>query len=116
MVIEGGYSLRGSVKISGAKNAGLVLIAASIMAVGETILDNVPRICDTEIMIEILNEIGCRLVGMLTAAFLYARQQVSLIIEPLMSYPRNFVPLIFFWVLCWPARDVRLFLCQAGVI
>jgi len=58
MVIEGGQALHGSVKISGAKNAGLVLIAASIMADGETILDNVPRICDTEVMVEILNEMG----------------------------------------------------------
>ena len=58
MVIEGGHALHGSVKISGAKNAGLVLIAASIMADGETILDNVPRICDTEVMVEILNEMG----------------------------------------------------------
>lgn len=57
-MIEGGHPLRGRVKISGAKNAGLVLIAASIMADGETILDNVPRICDTEVMVEILNEMG----------------------------------------------------------
>jgi len=60
MVIEGGHPLHGSVKISGAKNAGLVLIAASIMASGETILDNVPRICDTEVMVEILNEMGAQ--------------------------------------------------------
>lgn len=58
MVIEGGYALYGRVKISGAKNAGLVLIAASIIAEGETILDNVPRICDTEVMVEILNQMG----------------------------------------------------------
>ncbi|MEQ8237367.1 MAG: UDP-N-acetylglucosamine 1-carboxyvinyltransferase [Syntrophomonadaceae bacterium] len=58
MVIEGGHALFGRVKISGAKNAGLVLIAASIMADGETVLDNVPRICDTEVMVEILNQMG----------------------------------------------------------
>jgi UDP-N-acetylglucosamine 1-carboxyvinyltransferase len=58
LVIEGGHALQGSVKISGAKNAGLVLIAASIMAEGETILDNVPRICDTKVMVEILLEMG----------------------------------------------------------
>ena len=58
LVIEGGFPLRGRVKISGAKNAGLVLMAASIMADGETILDNVPRICDTEVMVGILNEMG----------------------------------------------------------
>jgi UDP-N-acetylglucosamine 1-carboxyvinyltransferase len=58
IVIVGGQALHGSVRVSGAKNAGLVLIAASIMADGETILDNVPRICDTEVMVEILNEMG----------------------------------------------------------
>lgn len=42
LYIEGGYPLYGQVRISGAKNAALVLIAASIMAEGETILDNVP--------------------------------------------------------------------------
>ncbi len=58
LVIEGGQPLYGNVRISGAKNAGLVLIAASIMAEGETILDNVPKICDVEVMIQILNEMG----------------------------------------------------------
>lgn len=58
LVIQGGQPLYGHVHISGAKNAALVLIAASIMAEGETILDNVPKICDVEVMIEILNEMG----------------------------------------------------------
>lgn len=58
LLIEGGYSLNGEVQVSGAKNAGLVLLVASIMADGETILDNVPRIRDVEVMISILNEIG----------------------------------------------------------
>lgn len=58
LVIQGGQPLYGNVSISGAKNAALVLIAASIMAEGETILDNVPKICDVEVMIKILNEMG----------------------------------------------------------
>lgn len=58
LIIEGGQPLHGSVHISGAKNAGLVLMAASIMANGQTILDNVPCIRDVEIMIKILNDIG----------------------------------------------------------
>lgn len=58
LVIEGGRPLFGKVKISGAKNAGLVLMVASIMAEGKTILDNVPRIRDVEVMIQILNDIG----------------------------------------------------------
>ncbi len=58
LLIEGGYSLNGEVQVSGAKNAGLVLLVASIMAEGETVLDNVPRIRDVEVMISILNEVG----------------------------------------------------------
>ncbi len=56
--IEGGHSLEGKVRVSGAKNAGLVLMAASILADGEVILDNLPRIRDVEIMMQILNDIG----------------------------------------------------------
>ncbi|MBO8159637.1 UDP-N-acetylglucosamine 1-carboxyvinyltransferase [Thermosyntropha sp.] len=58
LIVEGGTPLRGSVRVSGAKNAGLVLMVASILAEGETILDNMPRIRDVEVMIQILNEIG----------------------------------------------------------
>ncbi len=58
LCIEGGHPLHGLVRVSGAKNAGLVLMAASIMGDGETILDNLPRIRDVEVMIEILNDIG----------------------------------------------------------
>lgn len=58
MIINGGNPLFGTVRISGAKNAGLVLMAASILAEGETILDNLPRIRDVEVMTQILNEIG----------------------------------------------------------
>lgn len=58
LIIEGGQPLFGCVRASGAKNAGLVLMAASIMAEGRTILDNVPQIRDVEVMIKILNDIG----------------------------------------------------------
>ncbi|MEN6350183.1 MAG: UDP-N-acetylglucosamine 1-carboxyvinyltransferase [Syntrophomonas sp.] len=58
LIIEGGHPLNGRVRVSGAKNAGLVLLVASIMAEGETILDNMPCIRDVEVMIQILNDIG----------------------------------------------------------
>ncbi len=60
LLIKGGNPLNGKVRVSGAKNAGLVIMAASIMAEGETILDNLPRIRDVEVMIQILNEIGAQ--------------------------------------------------------
>lgn len=58
LIIKGGNPLYGTVRASGAKNAGLVIMAASIMADGETILDNLPRIRDVEVMIKILNDIN----------------------------------------------------------
>ncbi len=58
LIIEGQVPLFGNVKISGAKNAGLVIIAASIMADGETILDNMPRINDVDVMMQILVHMG----------------------------------------------------------
>jgi UDP-N-acetylglucosamine 1-carboxyvinyltransferase len=56
--VRGGVSLRGTVKISGAKNAALVLVAASLLASGKTVLENVPRISDIESMAAILGELG----------------------------------------------------------
>jgi UDP-N-acetylglucosamine 1-carboxyvinyltransferase len=56
--IEGGESLKGNIKISGAKNSALVLMAASILAKGEINLFNVPQISDVFIMSKILTSMG----------------------------------------------------------
>lgn len=56
--IVGGHPLQGEVIISGSKNAALPLIAASICASGETVLRNVPRLRDVEIMLRILEHLG----------------------------------------------------------
>jgi UDP-N-acetylglucosamine 1-carboxyvinyltransferase len=59
-VINGGKILSGKVKISGAKNSALKLIAASILADSKTTLKNVPKIEDVNIMIEVLRTLGAR--------------------------------------------------------
>ena len=56
--IEGGELLEGKVKISGAKNSALVLMAASILAKSQINLLNVPRISDVLIMSKILSRMG----------------------------------------------------------
>lgn len=56
--VRGGYPLRGTVKMSGAKNAALVLMAASLLGTGKTVLENVPRISDVKAMAAILSELG----------------------------------------------------------
>ena len=56
--IEGGKFLKGNIKISGAKNSALVLMAASILSKGKINLFNVPRISDVLIMSKILTAMG----------------------------------------------------------
>lgn len=57
-IIKGGKRLEGEVTISGSKNASLPIIAASILNAGKTTLYNVPNIHDTQMMFEILKQIG----------------------------------------------------------
>ena len=56
--INGGQALTGNVKISGAKNSALVLMAASILSKGKINLFNVPEISDVEIMSNLLISMG----------------------------------------------------------
>jgi UDP-N-acetylglucosamine 1-carboxyvinyltransferase len=56
--IKGGEILEGNIKISGAKNSALVLMAASILSKGQINLLNVPRISDVLIMSKILTAMG----------------------------------------------------------
>lgn len=55
----GGIPLSGSVKISGAKNAVLPILAASILSPGATVIKDVPRLRDVQVMKEVLEFLGC---------------------------------------------------------
>ncbi|HEU4493507.1 MAG TPA: UDP-N-acetylglucosamine 1-carboxyvinyltransferase [Rubrobacteraceae bacterium] len=57
-LVEGGVRLHGEVEISGAKNAALKLIAASLLAPGKTTLRAVPRIKDVHTMLAVLDGLG----------------------------------------------------------
>jgi len=58
MVIEGGSSLKGKIKVSGAKNAALPIIAACLLTGGWHGLDNVPRLRDVETLKAIMSKLG----------------------------------------------------------
>lgn len=60
--VVGGYPISGTVQIGGAKNSVLKLMAASIMAPGEFVLENVPDISDVEVMSEVLETLGARTI------------------------------------------------------
>ncbi len=57
-IINGGKILSGKVKISGAKNSALKLMAASILADSKTTIKNVPEIEDVNTMMDVLRTLG----------------------------------------------------------
>jgi len=59
-LVQGSGPLNGEVRIGGAKNSALKLMAASLLAEGSTSLLNVPDITDVAIMIELLEAMGVR--------------------------------------------------------
>lgn len=58
MVIEGGHRLSGEVSISGAKNAALPLLAATLLTDEECVIENVPNIDDIHTMVALLRNLG----------------------------------------------------------
>ncbi|MFW8600311.1 UDP-N-acetylglucosamine 1-carboxyvinyltransferase [Desulfobacterota bacterium M19] len=62
LVIEGGHPLHGEIRISGAKNAALPLLAATMLCAGTHILSNVPDLRDTRTIVKLLCSFGleCR--------------------------------------------------------
>src|SRR6267378_604181 len=56
--IRGGRPLKGEIPISGAKNAALKLMAASLLTADPLILANVPRLADVRAMAELLMSFG----------------------------------------------------------
>ena len=57
--VRGGAHLRGSVRVSGAKNSALKLMAASLLAPGRSVLHDVPDILDVGYMAAMLENLGC---------------------------------------------------------
>lgn len=57
-VMKGGIPLTGEVTIGGAKNAALGLLCAAIMTDDSVIIDNLPDVRDTNMLLEALCEIG----------------------------------------------------------
>src|SRR5438105_1226957 len=58
LIITGGVPLRGTVQVSGAKNAALPMMAAAILADGAVELHNIPRLTDARMMARLLVHLG----------------------------------------------------------
>src|SRR5512137_2681096 len=59
ILIEGGAPLRGTVHVSGAKNAALPIVAAALLAEGDHVVRNVPDLADVRTMGRLLAHAGC---------------------------------------------------------
>lgn len=58
-IVTGGARLEGSVRVDGAKNSVLKLMAAALLAEGTTTLTNCPEILDVPLMQKVLEGLGC---------------------------------------------------------
>ncbi|NPA49233.1 MAG: UDP-N-acetylglucosamine 1-carboxyvinyltransferase [Thermodesulfobacteria bacterium] len=74
LFIEGGHKLKGEVVISGAKNAALPALAATILAPGEYRFSNVPWLIDVQTMLDLLCRLGAQYETTNTALLLDTSQ------------------------------------------
>jgi UDP-N-acetylglucosamine 1-carboxyvinyltransferase len=61
LIIQGGIPLEGEIRISGAKNAALPILAATLLAEGPMVIGNVPHLHDITTTMELLGRMGCSL-------------------------------------------------------
>jgi UDP-N-acetylglucosamine 1-carboxyvinyltransferase len=60
-IVEGGHTLRGTIRPAGNKNAALPCIAATLLTDDEVVLENVPAIRDVKTLLELLKMIGAEI-------------------------------------------------------
>ena len=101
--IQGGARLVGEVRVDGAKNSVLKLMAAALLAPGRTTLHAVPDILDIEYMAAVLRRLGCEVVTF-RAWWRYSKP-TAVLIGP--AQPWNTVP-----VRLAVKSSIRFFACQ----
>ena len=105
--VRGGKKLYGACRVQGSKNASLPILAASVLAGGETELTNVPRLRDIDAALRILRHLGCRAEQEGNSLYIDARGLVhSSVPESLMHEMRSSV--IFMGALLARCGEVRL--------
>ena len=57
-IVEGGHRLAGTIEPSGNKNSALPITAAALLTEHPVTLENVPRIRDTETLVELIRSVG----------------------------------------------------------
>ena len=60
LAVEGGRQLHGNLRIHGAKNAALPILAATVLAEGQYTIQDVPHLSDISVMLDILTAMGAK--------------------------------------------------------
>lgn len=60
LIVTGGTKLEGKIKVSGAKNAVLPIIAASLLAEGECYLQDIPQLADVDTITQVIKSLGVK--------------------------------------------------------
>ncbi len=60
IIIDGPAKLGGEIKVQGAKNSTLPLLAAAVLCKGQTVLRNCPDLSDVDVSVRILEHLGCK--------------------------------------------------------
>lgn len=60
LIVIGGKRLKGKVRVNGAKNAILPILAASLLSPGTSVIHEVPRLLDVKVMKEVLTYLGAK--------------------------------------------------------
>ncbi len=114
--ITGGRSLEGSLRVQGAKNSALPLLAASVLTEGLSVFRNCPRLTDVAATVDILRHVGCRVYGEGDALYVDASGPISPEVpDELMGRMRSSV--IFLGALLSRCGEVSLSLpggCELG--
>jgi len=63
LIITGGHALSGKVRVSGAKNAALAILAGALLAAEPVELENVPDISDVHVFMSILKDLGVEVIN-----------------------------------------------------
>lgn len=74
LIISCGTPLKGEVRISGAKNSVLPIMAASLLADGKSVIEEIPYLNDVRIMGELINSLG--------AAVEFSNSKTTVLINP----------------------------------
>ena len=83
LLITGGKPLKGSVSISGAKNAAVAILPATLLVDGVVHLDNVPDISDVRLLLNILSDMGAKICRLSPNAIEIDSTRVRNIIAPI---------------------------------